>query len=85
MMETKRKDIGSERPLWQNSLHKSIIQILEQEGRPMRVNEITKKILEKRRIASNTPQNTISAILQSSAYVKRVERGVYKLIKSSQI
>jgi len=80
-MSVKRKNIGSDRSLWSTSLHSMIIQILEKENRPMRVNEITKKILEKRRIASYTPQNTVSAILQSSAYVKRLERGIYKLTK----
>lgn len=70
------------RPFWNHSLHRIIIDIMKKENRPMEISEITVKVLEKRRIASNTPKNTVSAILQSSTFVKRITRGVYQIVDS---
>ena len=55
------------------------IKILKNEGKPMRIREITRKILEIRQLKSKTPASTVSAMLQRSSAFKRVGLGTYYL------
>lgn len=74
-------EVGSTRSLHNNSLHRVIVEILKKENKPMRISEITREVLKKRRMPSQKPYNTVSAIVQKSFYIKKVERGIYKLVK----
>ena len=60
------------------SVHKLCVDVLKKEKRPMTVKEITKKVSAKQNIGGKTPRYTISSTLQRSAFIKRVERGLYK-------
>jgi len=62
------------------SYHGLAIQILEREGRPMKLKEIIKEILELKKTNGKTPGNTISAVLQRSKYFERVGKASYQLI-----
>lgn len=53
--------------------------ILQDSDHPLSVNEITKKILERKVISSNTPNSSVSAALQKSNKFKRVRPGFYEL------
>ena len=61
------------------SIHAYLIKILEEENRPMKVAELTKKVQELRDISSKNPVSTVSAVLQRSAFVTKVEKGTYSL------
>jgi len=61
------------------SIHACILKILEEENRPMKMAELTKKVQEMRIISSKNPMNTVSAILQRSSHVTKVSRGYYNL------
>ena len=64
------------------SIHNSILQVMSKSKKSIRVNEITKKVLAKRKIKGKTPAKTISAILQRSTFVRsRSKRGFYTIIK----
>ena len=64
------------------SVYDSVLQVLSQSQRSMKVNEITKKVLKIKKINSKTPSNTISSILQRSTFVKAgSDYGYYKIIK----
>jgi len=54
--------------------------ILKEIGRPMSVQEITKKILERRFIASETPNATVCAALLRNKKIKRISRGMYDIV-----
>ena len=61
------------------SIHAYLVKILEEENRPMKVAELTKKVQELRDISSKNPVSTVSAVLQRSAFVTKVEKGTYSL------
>ena len=61
------------------SIHTYLVKILEEENRPMKVAELTKKVQELRDISSKNPVSTVSAVLQRSAFVTKVEKGTYSL------
>jgi len=63
------------------SIHAYLLNILEEEGRPMKVSELTKKVLKKREITSKNPVSTVSAVLQRSKHVQKSGRGSYVLKK----
>jgi DNA-directed RNA polymerase delta subunit len=56
------------------------IKILEKEGRPMSIREITNEVLKFKKINGKTPQKSLSSVLQSSDQVKRISPGVYALV-----
>lgn len=62
------------------SFHGLAIQILEKEGGAMKVKEITRKILETKKVNGKTPHATVSTVLQRSKYVERVGVSWYKLV-----
>jgi len=62
------------------SFHSMAIRILEREGRPMKIKELTKMILEEKNVAGKTPYNTLNSVLQRSKYVQRIGKGLYKLV-----
>ncbi len=62
--------------------HGLAIKILQKHGKPMKVREILEKIEAERELTGKTPGNTLSAILQSSAYIEHVGFGLYKLSHS---
>jgi len=58
------------------------IKILKEEGRPMTIDELTKKILEVKKVKSKTPEKSLtSALIRSSSFI-RLNRGLYKLIET---
>ena len=61
------------------SIHAYVLKILEEEGRPMKVSELAKKVLEKREITSKNQISTVSAVLQRSRHVKKSGKGSYVL------
>jgi len=61
------------------NIHTCISKILEEENRPMKVAELTKKVQEMRIISSKNPMNTVSAILQRSNHVTKVSKATYSL------
>ena len=61
------------------SIHAYLVKILEEENRPMKVAELTKKVQELRDISSKNPVSTVSAVLQRSVFVTKVEKGTYSL------
>lgn len=64
------------------SIHDIILRVLLKSQKPMKVREITKKVLELKKIKSKTPTNTISSILQRSIFVKAQSgHGYYSIIK----
>ena len=64
------------------SIHDSVLQVLLQSKKPMKVSEITKKVLKIKKINSKTTSNTISSILQRSTFVKTgSDHGYYTIIK----
>jgi len=71
------------RGVLRESIHGTILKILSNSNRPMHVEEITKKVLQKRRTHSAYPNKTISSILQKSSFVKRYDSG-YKIVKKPE-
>lgn len=65
------------------SFHSIALRILENEGRPMTIKELTKMILEEKNVSGKTPASTLSSVLQRSRYVQRVGKGKYMLIKKN--
>ena len=63
------------------SIHAYLLKILEEEGRPMKVGELTKKVLKKRELTSKNPVSTVSAVLQRSIHVEKSGKGSYVLKK----
>ena len=61
------------------SIHAYLLKILEDEERPMKVAELTKKVMKKRDITSKNPVSTVSAVLQRSRHVKKAGKGSYVL------
>ena len=61
------------------SIHAYLLKILEDEERPMKVAELTKKVMKKRDITSKNPASTVSAVLQRSRHVKKAGKGNYVL------
>jgi len=61
------------------SIHAYILKILEEEKRPMKVAELTKRVQKQREITSKNPASTVSAVLQRSRHVKRAGKGSYVL------
>jgi hypothetical protein len=66
----------SDEPKYLSLIDLSII-ILKEEGRPMKVKEITKKILERRTSASGTPNASVCAALIRTKRIKRIGPGTY--------
>ena len=65
-----------------DSIHSTILQIMQKSKNPMSVSEITKKVMTKRKINSETPQKTVSSILSRSTFVRsEKKRGHYSIIK----
>jgi len=64
-----------------DTIHGIVIKILKQSGKPMRVREITDKVLKIKKIKSKTPLNSVSAALQTSKHTIRVDHGLYKYKK----
>ena len=60
-------------------IRKLTVIVLEEAGRPMSIKEITEKILEKRFIASKTPNSTVCAALNSNEKIKRIDKNTYAL------
>ena len=63
------------------SIHAIAVKILKKSNKPMRVIDITNQVLKIKNINSKTPLNSVCAILQTSKYVVRVDRGLYKYKK----
>jgi len=61
------------------STHSIILSVLKENGKPMKVKEITKQVLEKKSFTSKTPYNSISAILQRSNFVTKTGMATYEL------
>ena len=70
---------GSSRIRNENSMHSLAIKILKESEKPMKIREITNKILEQKSISSKNPYTTVSAILQRSQYTTRVAKGTYTI------
>jgi hypothetical protein len=64
-----------------NSIHGIVISILKKSNKPMRVRDITNQVLKIKNINSKTPINSVTCSLQTSKYVVRVDRGLYKYKK----
>ncbi len=60
------------------SIHGIVVKILKQSKKPMRVRDITDKVLKIKKIKSKTPRNSVVHKLQTSKYVVRVGFGLYK-------
>ena len=58
--------------------HGLAIKILKKSRRPMKVEEITDKILRVKRVKGKTPNNSVSNCLQYSKHARRVKPGIYK-------
>ena len=67
--------------LYSNSIHSNILVIMTRSKRPMTVDEITNEIIKNNKTMGKTPEKTISSILQRSSFVKRVNKGIYKIRK----
>jgi hypothetical protein len=61
------------------SFHAIAIKVLKKEG-PLTTDELTKKISKYRKFRGETPNRTISAILNRSIHVKYVGNGRYDII-----
>jgi hypothetical protein len=61
------------------STHSVILKVLKENGKPMKVKEITKQVLEKKSFKSKTPYNSISAVLQRSIFVTKTGMATYEL------
>lgn len=56
--------------------------ILKEEGRPMTVEELTKKILEVKKVRGKTPEKSlVSALIRSENFI-RLNKGLYKLVET---
>ncbi|BDQ30599.1 hypothetical protein NZNM25_07590 [Nitrosopumilus zosterae] len=60
-----------------DSIHGIVVRILKQSGKPMRVKDITEKVLKIKKIHSKTPMNSVVNKLQTSKHVIRIGHGLY--------
>ena len=63
----------------ENSSLAIILKLLKESNSPMTVKELTKLVLEKKRLSGKTPDRTISAILQRSNRVIKVGKAAYTI------
>ena len=59
-------------------IHGMAINILKNSGKPMKVEDITEKILRVKKLNGKTPNNTVSYFLQHSKHARRVFTGFYE-------
>jgi len=57
------------------SSHYLAIKVLKKFKRPMTIKEITKEVKKVKKLSGNTPENTISSLLQRSACAKKTNAG----------
>lgn len=60
------------------TLHGIVVKILKQSKKPMRVCDITDKVMKIKKIQSKTPLNSVVHTLQTSKYTVRVGFGLYR-------
>ena len=60
------------------TLHGIVVKILKQFSKPMRVRDITDKVLKIKKIKSQTPLNSVVHTLQTSKHAVRVGFGLYR-------
>jgi len=59
-------------------IHGLAIKVLKNSNRPMKVEDITERIMKFRKIGGKTPNNSVSYCLQHSKYARRVYNGFYE-------
>ena len=59
-------------------IHGTVVSILKRANRSMSSREITDRVLDIRKIDSETPLNSVSWVLQRSKHIRRVGHGLYR-------
>ena len=70
--------VGVRDSMANESIHGIVVKILKQSKKPMRVRDITDKVLKIKKIKSQTPLNSVVHTLQTSKHAARVGFGLYR-------